>query len=105
MNRRLNIGMDCVKSLERDDGGVRPGAAVQRSGIPCTNDLVELAVLRCCISGIDEFSDSSLVSDRPHCRAGDWKTPELKFSRQGSRQNKTKNKTNSQTKGIVLCHS
>ena len=29
MNRRLNIGMDCVKSLERDDGGVRPGATFQ----------------------------------------------------------------------------
>jgi hypothetical protein len=105
MNRRLNIGMDCVKSLERDDGGVYPGAAVQLSGIPCTNDLVESADLRCCTSDIDEYSDSSLASDRPRYRAGDWKTPELKFSRHGSRQNKTKNKTNSQTKGIVLCHS
>ena len=50
MNRRLNIGMDCVKSLERDDGGVRPGATFQgerrsvsgggdpgrvRGGVPC----------------------------------------------------------------------
>ena len=36
MNRRLDIGMDCVKSLERDEGGVRPVGLFQggRRSVP-----------------------------------------------------------------------